>query len=580
MSCRPGAVAAALAACAVALGAGAQPAATAAPVSVSGPLVAVIVREAPEVAGGPQDRTRELGGSVDRELGIIDAFTAHLPVGAVPELRRAPGVLAVTPDASVTLSTGQFDGFAPKSDLGSMYWVGQEVTGAGEFWNDGITGRGVDVAMIDSGVADVDGLRGPDKVLHGPDLSFESQSDATRYVDTYGHGTHMAGIIAGRDDATPRPVQKGVEDHFVGVAPDARIVSVKVADRHGATDVSQVIAAIDWVVQHRADPGMNIRVLNLSFGTDGVQDHQLDPLAFAAEVAWRKGIVVVAAAGNRGDSSSRLTNPAYDPWVLAVGGADGRGTYDVADDVVGGYSSRGDENRAPDLVAPGTSVVSLRAPGSTAELDNPGARVGTRQLRGSGTSQAAAVVSGAAALVIAQRPGATPDQVKALLTRTARRLPVADSRAQGSGMVDLKVARTTPTPLAVQRHALSTGLGSLEASRGGAHLVDAAGTELRGEVDIFGNAFSAGEWSTLAATTGSWTGGTWNASRWSGDGWSASRWSASRCSASRWSGDSWSASRWSASRWSTGVWRSDRWSGTPTGGSSWLSNRWGSPSGG
>ena len=416
------------------------------------------------------------------------------------------------------------------------------MTGAGEYWNTGHYGQGVDVAVIDSGVAEVDGLRSG-KVVHGPDLSFESQDEATRHVDTFGHGTHMAGIIAGRDDATVLPVQKGTEASFVGVAPGARVVSVKVADRHGQTDVSQVLAAIDWVVQHRSDPGMNIRVLNLSFGTDGVQDYQLDPLAYAAEVAWRHGIVVVAAAGNRGAASTRLTNPAYDPWVLAVGGADGRGTYDVADDVIGPYSSHGDATRAPDLVAPGTSMVSLKAPGSTADLENPGARVGTRQLRGSGTSQAAAVVSGAA-LVVSQRPGITPDQVKALLTGTARKLPAADARGQGAGMIDLKVARDTATPSRVQSHPRSTGLGSLEAARGSAHLVDAAGVELAGEVDIFGQPFVADAWANGAAASGNWTGGTWNASRWSGDSWSASRWS---------------ASRWSASRWSTGQWLSNRW---------------------
>ena len=311
-----------------------------------------------------------------------------------------------------------------------MYGVGQEVTGAGEYWNDGFRGQGVDVALIDSGVAAVDGLNAPGKVLHGPDLSFESQQDEFRHHDTFGHGTHMAGIIAGRDTATPQPVQKGVQDHFVGVAPQARVTSLKVADSHGNTDVSQVLAAIDWVVQHRRDPGMNIRVLNLSFGTDGVQDYRFDPLTYAAEVAWRSGIVVVVAAGNRGDGSEKLDNPAYDPFVLAVGGADGRATYDVADDVIGDFSSHGDASRVPDLVAPGTSIVSLSAPGSRADVENPAARVGTRQLRGSGTSQAAAVVSGAAALVVSQRPGITPDQVKELLTPTAR---AARGRRAGAG---------------------------------------------------------------------------------------------------------------------------------------------------
>ena len=147
-------------------------------------------------------------------------------------------------------------------------------------------------------------------------------------------------------------------------------------------------------MKHRRDNGLNIRVLNLSFGTDGEQDYLVDPLAFAAEVAWRKGIVVVVAAGNGGFGSAKLNNPAYDPFVIAVGGADGKGTHDWKDDVVPEWSSFGDGTRNPDLVAPGQSVVSLRVPGSFLDLQHPAGRVGStpRFFRGSGTSQAAAVL--------------------------------------------------------------------------------------------------------------------------------------------------------------------------------------------
>ena len=256
----------------------------------------------------------------------------------------------------------------------------------------------------------------------------------------------MAGIIAGRDDGAPAVIQKGNEDHFLGMAPDARVVSVKLADASGATDVSQVIAGIDWVVQNRNRNGLNIRVLNLSFGTDGVQSYLVDPLTYAAEVAWRKGIVVVVSAGNEGYGSAKLNNPAYDPHVLAVGGADGAGTYDYKDDTIQSWSSRGDGTRNPDLVAPGASILSLRNPGSTIDTEASTARVATRFFKGTGTSQAAAVVSGAAALVIQQRPTITPDQVKRLLTNGAQRLQKADPVAQGKGMMDLKFVRDQPTP--------------------------------------------------------------------------------------------------------------------------------------
>ena len=273
----------------------------------AGAPVSVVVRKAEGTGDAPERLVGALHGTVDRRLGIINGFTAKVPRAQLERLRAAPGVASVTVNGRVQLH-GFLDGWEHTNDLGSMYYVAQEVTGAGDMWNDGQTGRGVDIALIDSGVAPVEGLLTPGKVINGPDLSFESQSDNLRYLDTYGHGTHMAGIIAGRDRTTPTTVRKG-EESFVGMAPDARIVSVKVADSHGLTDVSQVIAAIDWVVQHRRDNGMNIRVLNLSFGTDSEQDYRLDPLAYAAEVAWRKGIVVVVAAGNGGSGIGRSEQP-------------------------------------------------------------------------------------------------------------------------------------------------------------------------------------------------------------------------------------------------------------------------------
>ena len=137
--------------------------------------------------------------------------------------------------------------------------------------------------MIDTGVTRVTGLAGVGQVLDGPDLSFDSQNQALARSDSYGHGTFMAGLIAGRDPGTTTLTDP---TKFVGIAPDARIVNLKVGATDGACDVSQVIAAIDWVVAHAHDPGLNIRVLNLSYGSTAQQAYTLDPLAQAAEQAW------------------------------------------------------------------------------------------------------------------------------------------------------------------------------------------------------------------------------------------------------------------------------------------------------
>jgi serine protease AprX len=359
---------------------------------------------------------------------------------------------------------------------------------------------------------------------------------------------------------------------FTGVAPDARVVSIKVADAQGRTDVSQAISAIDWVIKNRKKNGLNIRVLNMSFGTDGVQDYQLDPLAYAAEQAWLKGVVVVVAAGNNGYGSAKLNNPAYDPYVIAVGGSDGLGTATTSDDVVASWSASGDGTRNPDVVAPGQSVVSLRVPGSQLDAAYPGARTGERFFRGSGTSQAAAVVSGAAALLLQQRPNLTPDQVKALLKGTARELPAADAIAQGEGLIDLAAAKDAPTPNAVQTWERSTGSGSLEKARG-SHHVSENGVQLAGEVD-----WTGGKWnpsavvkalkedtsllSTLVSTTGlSWSGLSWSGLSWSGLSWSGLSWSGLSWSGLSWSGLSWSGLSWSGLSWSGLSWSGLSWSG-------------------
>ncbi|MGH2734165.1 MAG: S8 family serine peptidase, partial [Actinomycetota bacterium] len=445
-----------------------QPGATDALSARAGEFISVIVREQSGAGSEPENLIESYGGTVEQELDIINGYAARVPQAALSRLEATPGVHSVTPNGRVHVLNHEL-GYDSKNDVGSPTNV-QEVTGAREFWRRGYTGQGVDVAVIDTGVAPVTGLDDSGKVLDGPDLSFESQSDELRYLDSYGHGTHMAGIIAGKDTGANIPGGRdGDTSHYIGIAPDARIVNVKVAEASGATDVSQVIAAIDWVVQNRNRNGLNIRVLNLSFGTDGVQSYIVDPLAYAAEVAWHKGIVVVVAAGNDGYGSRKLNNPAYNPYVIAVGGNATNGTIDTKDDTIPEWSSTGDATRNPDIVAPGKSVISYRVPNSYIDQNYPEGLVGTRFFRGSGTSQAAAVVSGAAALIVSQRPSITPDQVKGLMIASAAKLPVADATAQGNGELNLKTARDMPTPLYAQVWPRSTGTGSLELARGTSH---------------------------------------------------------------------------------------------------------------
>ena len=471
-------------------------------------------------------------------------------------------------------------------DLGSLHWVGKH-SGAHQAWTQDdpygrkVTGKGVTVAVIDTGVSPVPGLDTDGKVVNGPDLSFDGQADGTRYLDGYGHGTHMAAIIAGRD-ATLREGNEHDATLLAGIAPSAQILNMKVAAADGGTDVSQVIAAIDWIVQHRRDNGMDVRVINLSYGTRSLQSYELDPLAHAVENAWRAGIVVVVAAGNDGLAEPLLTMPGRDPYVIAVGAVDHRGTADPQDDVVADFTNGGHEGRRPDLLAPGKSLVSLRVPGSIADAGHPEGLVtgddASRLFRGSGTSQAAAVVSGAVALLLQDRPELSPDQVKALLTSTAAPLKLNPHPAMGAGVLDVQRALAANTPDAaavVQPWPVSTGLGTLEGSRGGEHVVDPeTGAVLDGEVDALGAPWDARSWSTASAAGAAWSGGDWNARSWSGSDWSARSWSGAAWAARSWSGRSWSGQDWQARSWSGDQWEARSWSGLDWHARSWSEAAW------
>jgi serine protease AprX len=527
----------------------------------SGPPRHVIVQALPGQERAVEQAVTRLGGRIRAELRIIHGFSASIPEAALAGLTTHSAVVAVTPDRRVALAGKR----GSSRERYSMANVVQSVR-ADTMWEAGFTGAGVDVALIDSGVAPVQGLASHGKVLNGPDISFESQAPNLRHLDTFGHGTHMAGIIAGRD-ADPAG--------FRGMAPDARLVSIKVADSYGNTDVSQVIAAIDWVVQHAHDPGLNIRVLNLSFGTQSEQSYVLDPLALAAEVAWHRGIAVVAAAGNSGRSADTLANPAYDPYLIATGAADHRGTGNYSRWRVASFSQPGDGIRNPDIVAPGAHIQSLRVPRSYIDQKHPGGRVADRYFLGSGSSQAAAVVSGSLALMFDQHPSMTPDQAKALLEDGANRLRYKDGFRRKHGKLGLRLdtVLSADIPASVQQFPRSTGLGSLEGSRGSIHL-EKDGIPLRGEQDIFGHPFDSAAMAALEIAGNSWTGGVWNGNEWTGDSWAGNNWTAVTWTGNEWTGNLWIGNEWSGNEWTGNEWTGNEWTGNEWTGNEWTGDEW------
>jgi serine protease AprX len=348
-------------------------------------------------------------------------------------------------------------------------------------------GRGVDVALVDSGVVPIHSLAG--NVVYGPDFSSERDDPNLRNLDTFGHGTHLAGLIAGRDAVTG----------FAGVAPRARLVSVKVAGADGETNLARVLGALDWVRRNHDAPGYNIRVVNLSLGVAS-DDYRSDVLAYAVEQLWQAGIVVVAAAGNEGRDAGALDMPADDPFVIAAGASDTKKTASPHDDRVADFSSWS-ATRPPDLVAPGTSLLSLRVPGSTLDTEFPGGRVGDLFFRGSGTSQAAAVASGVVARLLSARPDLNPDQVKAMLRSGAVDLPDPIA-ADGAGRIDLRRTLMARTPnAATVRQRLAPAV--LDPKKLAEELSD-SGKDM--------------------GPAAQWDGRRWSGRRWSGRRWSGAAW--------------------------------------------------------
>ncbi len=450
---------------------------------------------------------------------------------------------------------------AVKDDPGSLHKITEQIR-ADQMWSRGAIGTGVDIAVIDTGVSPVAGLAG--KVINGPDLSLDVPYSAYPGLDAYGHGTHVASIAAGVDAGGGSLTD---DKRFVGVAPGARIVNVKVGAYDGATDISQVIAAINWVVQHKNDNGLNIKVINLSFGVTSTNSSTDDPLSWAAEVAWRNGITVVASAGNDGPAT-KVSSPAYNPRLIAVG---------AVDQAVSPLTSTAFTNaagwRQPDMWAPGSRVMGLRVPGSFVDSHYPAAAVGPRLFRGSGTSQAAAVVSGAVALLAGAYPASSPDQIKLALVFSGQDVNGAYTNfIQVDKAADL-LAAWGPAKEAVTLVFGTPGRGSLEAARGGKHL-SFNGVLLDNERDIFGNAWEAAAFATATFTRTSWTNGTFNGANWAGAGWAGANWAGANWAGANWAGANWAGAGWAGAGWAGANWAGAGWAGANWAGAGWAGAGW------
>lgn len=505
-----------------------------------------------------------LGGEVGLDLAIVNGFAAEVPTSALAHVERLPGVRVVTPDEAVRVfATNDSSSSTPVS-------VVNKTIHADDLHAKGVTGRGVAVAVIDTGVSPVADLAGrilpvTDPNGSGAKVACANFSGETGCEDSYGHGTFVAGLIAGNGAASGGA--------YKGAAPEANIVSVKIAGRDGAADVSKVLAAIQWVTTFQHE--YNIKVMNLSLGTDSQASYRHDPLNYAVERAWRSGVTVVVSASNRGPGPGTISKPADDPLVITTGAVDDRSTAGSSDDRLPAFSGRGptvDGLSKPDLTAPGARVISLRAPGSHIEEAAPGGGLaGTPYRRGSGTSMSAGVVSGAVALLHQAQPSWSPDRVKFALRSTAQKVASDDVLAVGAGIIDVERALGAGPGLANQNvTVLSDGTGSLDKARGSVYVT---GRDcLAGEETVDPNCAVVNGNETARGTDlrdSSWYADQYQSS-WTGNSWYSSQWVES--AGSSWYGNSWYGSSWYGNSWYGSSWygsTDDTFYGTSLQGSSW-----------
>jgi serine protease AprX len=499
-------------------------------------------------------------GTVREPLPIVNGVAATIPASQLGTLSHQPGLRAITLDRVGHFSSYSFDDTQTASNFVAS-------TGAGEAWKQGYTGQGVGVAVLDTGVSPMPDLSG--RVVYGPDLSGEGT-----LVDTYGHGTVMGSIIGG--NGTDSATRSG--GAYTGVAPKATIVAVKTAGANGAVDVSTVLQAMTWVSAYANQ--FNIRVMNLSWGTPSTQDPSVDPLDYAVERLWKQGIVVVVAAGNNGPNAGTITKPGDDPTVLTVGAYDDKQNSDLSDDSVASWSSRGPTAQGvtkPDVVAPGRYIIAQRSFGSTIEQTYPKALYPPSYIRGSGTSEATAVTSGLAALLVQAHPTWTPDQVKAALKNTASPISGYSANNQGSGRVNMVAALAADPGAAVQQSPSSSGLGSIEGARGGQHVqttCNGATTVIQGEIDVRCEPWDGSAWTGSAWTGSAWTGSAWTGSAWTGSAWTGSAWTNASWTGSAWTGGKWNAGSWQGSAWTGSAWTGSAWTGSAWTGSAWTGSAW------
>lgn len=356
-------------------------------------------------------------GKIHRELNLIPSIAVELPTCCLEQFARSQLVKKIWYDARVKVCLD----------------VAVPAIGATAVHQMGFSGDGIVVAVIDTGIAPHPDLIVPEnRILAWYDLV----NDHSDPYDDNGHGTHVAGIIAGNGNSS--------NGRFKGVAPQARLIGIKALDSEGSGTLSTVISGIEWCLKNRA--ALNIRIINLSMGAPAQESYKSDPLCRATTAAWKEGILVCAAAGNEGPETGTINTPGINPLIITVGNSNDQQTLRGDDDRLNQTSSRGptiDNIAKPDLLAPGTKITSLWLKKNYRTL--------------TGTSMATPMVSGAIALILEKWPSLKPDEIKRLLIKNARSLGLGAS-LQGAGVLNIEAIFKTPVVSGLSLRELSSNI--------------------------------------------------------------------------------------------------------------------------
>lgn len=359
------------------------------------------------------------GCPIKKRLSIINSFSTRVNVKTLEKLVTCKQVKKIWYD----------------SEIKAVLDIASQTVNSHSLWDTNITGKNVVVAVLDTGIYEHPDLL--DRIIAFKDLVNQKNSP----YDDNGHGTHVAGDIASNGSQS--------NYSYRAPAPEANLIGVKVLNKIGSGSLSVVIEGIQWCIEKKDSLGIDI--INMSLGSQATQSYSEDPVCQAVEAAWKSGIVVCVAAGNEGPESQTIGSPGIDPMIITVGAIDDINTPSTSDDQIASFSSRGptiDSLIKPDVVSPGTNIVSLRSPGSFLDKQNKNSRVGKWYTSLSGTSMATPICCGVVAQILQIHNNLSPEEIKTLLVSTANTLNL-DGNIQGAGVIDAKKAIETTSSVSI-----------------------------------------------------------------------------------------------------------------------------------